>query len=67
MVSGKGKLIALTNKRSGHILDISTKKRNTPMVEGATYSLHVKSCKNDNRCFREVESCDIVMMTYDVL
>ena len=42
-------------------------KRNTPVVEDASYSLHLKYCKNSKSCFREVELCDIVTMTYDAL
>ena len=60
---GNEKLIASTNQRQGRpyaCLNIST-KQNTPVVEGASYSLHVKFCKNSNSCFREVELCDIVI------
>ena len=59
---GKEKLIASINQRPGRpyaCLNIST-KQNTSMVEGASYSLHVKFCKN-NSCFGEVELCDIVI------
>ena len=66
---GKGNKIGSINQRQGRqyaCLNIST-KRNTPVVEGASYSLHLKYCKNSKSCFREVELCDIVTMTYDAL
>ena len=68
-VQGKEKLIASINQRPGRpytCLKIST-KQNTPVLEGASYSLHVKFCKNSNGCFRDIELCDIVKMKYDAL
>ena len=63
---GKEKLIASIFKRQYTCLNIST-KQNTLVVEVASYSLHVKFCKNSNSRFREVELCDIVTVTYDAL
>ena len=66
---GKEKLIASINQRPGRpyiCLNIST-KQNIPVVEGASYSLDEKFCRNINSWSREVELCDIVTMTYDAL
>ena len=67
---GKEKLIASINQRPGRpytCFNNSIKKLITPVVEGASYSLHVKFCKNSNSSFREEELCDIVTMTYDAI
>ena len=63
---GEEKLRRSIWEQDGHCLNIST-KQNSQVVEGASYSLHVKFCKNSNSCSREVELCDIVTMTYDAL
>ena len=66
---GEEKLNASINQRPGrpYICSNNSTQQNTPVVEGASYSLHEKFSKNSNSCPREVELCDIVTMTYNAL